>query len=69
MSELGSIQPIRRLACPHCRALLDEGTMTAALEGESVACPSCSGSIRLPAEVVERHRRQRFLGRNLDITG
>ena len=27
------------------------------------------GSIRLPAEVVERHRQKRYLGGNLDITG
>ena len=69
MSELGSIQPVQRMACPHCRALLAEETLAAALEGEAVPCPSCSSPVRLPAEVVERHRRSRYLGRNLDVTG
>ncbi len=69
MSELGNIQPIQRMACAHCRALLPEKTLAAALEDDAVRCPACGGSIRLPAEVVERHRQKRFLGRNLDITG
>jgi len=69
MSELGSIQPIKRMACAHCQALLPEETLAAALEDDTVRCPACAGSIRLPSEVLERHRQKRFLGRNLDITG
>lgn len=69
MSELGNIQPIQRMACAHCRALLPEETLAAALEDDAVQCPSCGGPIRLPAEILERHRRKRYLGGNLDITG
>lgn len=57
------------MACAHCRALLPEETLAAALEDDAVQCPSCGGPIRLPAEILERHRRKRYLGGNLDITG
>ena len=69
MSELGNVQPIQRMACAHCRALLPEEVLAQALDGDPVPCPSCGGSVRLPDEVVERHRRSRYLGRSLDITG
>lgn len=69
MAELGNVNPIRRMACPHCGDVLPEATLQEALEFESVPCPSCGGSIRLPQDVVQRARQQRHLGHNLDITG
>ncbi len=69
MSELGSVNPIQRMACAHCRALLPEEILAAGLEGEPISCPTCGGAIRLPGELLERHRRQKNLGRNLDIVG
>lgn len=68
MQELGRIQAQTKMACPHCRALLEEEDIERALEGETVSCPHCGGSVKLPEEVVERHRRQKYLGHNLDIT-
>ncbi len=69
MSELGSVNPVQRMACAHCRALLPEEVLAAGLEGEPVCCLSCGAAIRLPPELLERHRRQKYLGGNLDITG
>ncbi len=68
MAELGRIDPIKRMQCPECRALLPDWTTEEAVAGE-LQCPSCSRPVKLPDEVVERARRSRYLGKNLDITG
>ncbi len=69
MSEIGSVNPIQRMACAHCRALLPDEVLAAGLEGSPIFCPDCGGAIRLPSDLIERHQRSRSLGRNLDITG
>lgn len=68
MAEVGRINPEKRMACPHCRALLPEWSVDEVLGAEKLRCPSCQRSVKLPDEVMERARRQRNLGRNLDIT-
>ena len=69
MAELGNVQPIKRLTCPHCGAILSDEDVEEALEGEAVECPQCGGMIRLPREVVEKHRQSKYLGTSLDIVG
>ena len=69
MAELGNVQPVRRVTCPHCGAVLDDDELEEALEGGVISCAKCGGLIRLPREVVERHRQSRYLGTSLDIVG
>lgn len=69
MAELGNVNPVKRLTCPHCGAILSEEELEIALEGEIVNCSECGGLIRLPHEVVERHKQSRYLGNSLDIVG
>ncbi|MGM9992636.1 MAG: hypothetical protein ACI376_07320 [Candidatus Bruticola sp.] len=68
MSELSRIETARKIACPHCRALLDDEHLTRALENESISCPYCGSSIKLPDEMKARYLRSKYVGRNLDIT-
>lgn len=68
MAELGSINPVRRLACPQCRALLPDWSVEEILEAPELRCPGCGQAVRLPDELLEQARRSRHLGRNLDIT-
>lgn len=69
MPEFASIDPVKRLACPHCRSLLDEELLLEALEGKSAACPHCGEAVKLPQDVVERYQRKKYVGRSLDIVG
>lgn len=69
MPELGSINPVSRMVCPHCHSIIDEDALEEALEGYDVPCPTCGQIIRLPREVVERHQQSKYLGTALDITG
>jgi DNA-directed RNA polymerase subunit RPC12/RpoP len=68
MPELSRIETTQRMACPHCRNVIEELDMDEALEGGTVHCPYCGGAIKLPEGVVERHRRSKYVGRTLDIT-
>ena len=68
MAELGRIDPVKKMQCPSCRALLPDYTVDEALAGE-LSCPSCFAAVKLPDEVVARARASRHLGKNLDITG
>lgn len=69
MAELGNVQPIKRITCPHCGTVLSDEDLEAALEGDVASCPDCGGLIRLPREVVARHQQNKYLGNSLDITG
>ncbi len=68
MQELGRIQTAQKIACPHCRALLEDTDLERALEGETVKCPHCGNPVKLPSDLVERYLRSKYVGRNLDIT-
>ena len=68
MAELGNVQPVKRITCPHCGAILSDDDLEKALDGDTINCPACQGLIRLPAEVVERFRQSKYLGTGLDIT-
>lgn len=69
MAELGNVQPVKRIVCPHCGSALNDEDLEAALEGDVANCPECGGLIRLPREVVARHQQNKYLGHSLDITG
>ncbi len=69
MPELGSVNPVKRMTCPHCGAVLSDEELQEALEGEIVNCSECGKPIRLPREVVERHQQSKYLGTSLDIVG
>lgn len=66
MAELGKIDPEQRMACPDCRAILPRWTLEEMEAGPR--CPSCGTRVKLPEEVLERARRQRYLGNNIDFT-
>lgn len=68
MESLGRIESVKKMACPHCRQILDDEDILQALEGEDVFCPYCKNALRLPQEVVERYQRRKYVGTNLDIT-
>lgn len=69
MAEVGRIQPQTRMACPNCRTLLPDFSIDDVAEERPVHCPQCRQQVRLPDELVARAKQQRYLGRNLDITG
>ncbi len=69
MAELGNVQPVKRITCPHCGAILGDDELEAALEGDVSKCSACGGLIRLPREVVERHQQSKYIGTGLDIVG
>lgn len=69
MAEVGRIEPQTRMACPACRNILDDFSIEDVAEDRPVHCPRCRQQIRLPEELVARAKQQRYLGRNLDITG
>lgn len=68
MAELGNVNPVKRITCPHCGEVLDEEDLELALEGEVCHCRHCGGLIRLPSEVVQRHQQSKYIGTGLDIT-
>ena len=67
--EFARIDPVKKMACQHCRAVLPDWTAEEVLNSPKLTCPSCGGQVKLPDEVMERLRSSRHLGRNLDITG
>lgn len=68
MAEVGRINPEKKMACPHCRALLPDFSIDDIAEGKKLRCPKCKERVKLPDEVVERAKASRYLGRGLDIT-
>lgn len=69
MAELGRIAPQTKMACPNCRTLLGDFSLDDVAEGRPIFCSACHQELRLPQELVDRARQQRYLGRNLDIMG
>lgn len=68
MAELGKIQPQQKVACPHCRSLLPDWTSEEILADSEPRCPSCGKRVRLPEAVVEKAKKSRYLGTNMDFT-
>lgn len=68
MVELGNVNPVKRLSCPECRELLDDGVLGRFLDDDEVECPSCGRRIRLPGSALQKLRAAKYTGRNLDIT-
>lgn len=54
------LQVERKLACPHCGKLLPDFTRQEILEADEwpLRCAECRQVVELPAEYVERVRRQ-----------
>ncbi|MEW6283667.1 MAG: hypothetical protein AB1758_33960 [Candidatus Eremiobacterota bacterium] len=70
MAELGRVEPVRRMQCGHCGQFLRDFSPDEVLAGDGeVECNWCGKTVRLPDDLVDRLRRSRYLGRNLDITG
>ena len=69
MAELGNINPIKKMGCPHCRAPLPDWSVDEILAAEHLYCPQCKKEVKLPEEVMHKLIQSRSLGRNLDITG
>ena len=71
MTELGQIQPEKKIACPHCGSILSDDVI-AAIAGEEkeggAPCSHCGRLVKLPEKVMDKIRRSRHLGKNLDIT-
>ena len=65
--ELGRIQPVQRMACPHCRQLLPDWGLED-FEKEP-RCPHCGARVKLPEEVMDKLRQSKYIGRRLDIMG
>ncbi len=57
------------MACPNCRTLLADFSLEDVAEERPIHCPKCNQQLRLPSELVNRAKQQRYLGRNLDIVG
>ena len=68
MAVLGKINPVKRMACPECKALLPDWTIEEILATDDHHCPGCGQPIQLPAELLDRARKSQFLGKSLDIT-
>jgi DNA-directed RNA polymerase subunit RPC12/RpoP len=66
MAELGRIHAQKKLACAHCQTVLPDWTSEELLD--EPRCPSCGKRVKLPDEVLEKARRSRYLGTNLDFT-
>ena len=69
MAELARINPLKKMACQHCRALLPDWSVDEVLAAEHLYCPQCKGEIKLPDELMRKLIESRSLGRNLDVTG
>lgn len=68
MTELGQINPEKKMGCPHCNAIIPDGCMEALINEETVYCLSCGEQIRLPERVIEQLKVSKFVGRNFDLT-
>lgn len=68
MAKVGRIEPLTKMACPSCQALLEDFSVEDVATGEPQSCPKCGQKVRLPEELIARAKEQRYLGRNLDIT-
>ena len=68
MAEIGKIESIRKMACPHCNSLIEDIDVEALCSGENVCCISCGKPIKLPESVMEKLRQSAYLGRNIDIS-
>ncbi|MBI3927227.1 MAG: hypothetical protein HY319_16945 [Armatimonadetes bacterium] len=68
MAELGNINPLKKMACPNCRAVLPEWSVDEILGKEPLRCPSCGSRVKVPDDVLDRARRSRYVGGNLDFT-
>ena len=68
LANIARIKPIKKMACPSCRQILNDFSVEGAASGEPQACTHCGQKVKLPNELVQRAKQQRFLGNNLDIT-
>ncbi len=67
MAELARIKPQKAIACPGCRKVLPDFSVDEVVEGKP-RCPHCGQRIKLPDELIERAKQQRYLGNNFDFT-
>jgi DNA-directed RNA polymerase subunit RPC12/RpoP len=68
MADVGRIKPLTKMACPSCRNLLQDFSIEEAATGDPQQCPHCGQKVRLPAELVQRAKEERYLGNSFDIT-
>ena len=68
MANIARIKPIKKMACPSCHQILTDFSLEGAASGEPQECAHCGQKVKLPSELVQRAKEQRFLGSNLDIT-
>lgn len=68
MTEIGRIESLQKMACPTCRSIIALEDLEAAIEGDRIRCVNCGQTIKLPDEILDKIRKARYIGNNLDIT-
>lgn len=66
--EFGKIDSIQKIACPHCKALLEEIDTDLLLEEGHARCISCKGLIKLPDTVISKIQSKKYTGTTIDIS-